>query len=297
MGNYWKNKKVLFIGDSITQSKEYPKAIEELLGIQSFYHCKNGAHLLAMVDGEKGLCGTYDDTTDAKGVLRPLAAETVADCDLIVLYGGYNNLLYGGYNSRSCSPGSIGDLYRPDGLGQDTVAGIMQYVINRIYEELKKADNMICRLLIVTVDCSGKNQWINAAGDEEFPLGSGKSYENIAKIQKAIAEKNRLACCDLFHASGINRHTWCCFGAEQNELNPHYTPYLLDEKGNPVSYDYLEYKHGQTYYQVRGGKVVLEQYDGWAPYPYNCDQLHKSHAGYRRIGEVIAGSIIAAYGA
>ena len=44
------------------------------------------------------------------------------------------------------------------------------------------------------------------------------------------------------------------------------------------------------------GKIILERYEGAAPFPYIGDQLHKSNAGYRRIGEVIAGSIIAAYG-
>lgn len=39
MKSKWNNKKVLFIGDSITARKEYPKVIEEILGIQSFYHC------------------------------------------------------------------------------------------------------------------------------------------------------------------------------------------------------------------------------------------------------------------
>ena len=53
---------------------------------------------------------------------------------------------------------------------------------------------------------------------------------------------------------------------------------------------------GESYYQIREGKVVLEKYEGAAPFPYIGDQLHKSPAGYRRIGEIIAGAIIAAYG-
>lgn len=296
MNGYWKDKKVLFIGDSFTEHGVYPKRIEEILGIRAFCHCKSGAHIVAMVDGERGLDGVYDDTTDAKGILRPLTADEVADKALIVLYGGYNNLILGGPDGHGCVPGKPGDLYRPDGTGEDTVAGVMQYAINRIYEELAKANNMGCRLLIVTVDCTGKNQWVNADGNSEFPAGSGKSYAYTANVQKEVAERNGLPCCDLFHTSGINQNTWCCFGAEPNALNPHYAPYLLDETGNAVSSEYLEYKHGQSYYQLRHGEVVLEKYDGYSPYPYNCDQLHKSVAGYRRIGEVIAGAIIAAYG-
>lgn len=289
---YWKDRKVLFIGDSITARREYPKAIENMLGIRSFYHCKDGAHIVAMVDGERGLDGVYDSPE----LLRPLTADEVADKDLIVFYGGYNNLLYGGYRMSSCDPGKPGDIYRPDGTGEDTIAGVMQYAINRIYEELAKANNTACRLMIVTVDWTGKNQWVNADGNSEFPPNSGRSYKNTAIIQKAVAERNALPCCDLFHTSGINPHTWCVFGAEAEARNEAFTPHLLDEKGNTVSDEYIVYAHQQAYYQLRDGKVVLEPYTGYVPYPYNRDQLHKSVAGYRRIGEVIAGSIIAAYG-
>ncbi len=296
MGGYWKNKKVLFIGDSLTVRREYPKVIEEILGIKSFYHCKDGAHIVGMVDGERGLDGVYDDVTNDGSVLKPLDANEVADKDLIVLYGGYNNLLYGGYGGRSCLPGKVGDLYRRDGSGEDTIAGVMQYAINRIYEELAKADNLTCRLLIVTVDCAGKNGWVNADGYSEFPPGSGKSFEYTANIQKAVAESNLLPCCDLFHSSGINRYTWCMFGAEASAFDARYSPYLLDENGVATSNEFVCYRRGHYYYQIRNGKVVLEQYNSNVPYPYNGDQLHKSSAGYRRIGEVIAGAIITAYG-
>lgn len=292
----WKGKKVLFIGDSFTACGEYPKVVEEILGVEAFYHCKNGAHIVAMVDGEKGLYNTYNDETDKEGILRPLTADEVADKDLIVFYGGYNNLLYGGYNGRSCAPGKLGDLYRCDGAGEDTIAGVMQYAINRIYEELVKADNLQCRILIVTVDCTGKNPWINSDGNCEFPPRSGKSYKNMAIVQKAVAERNSLPCCDLFHTSGINSQTWRYFGAEKDELNPYYSPYLLDKNGKVINREYVSYEHGESYYQIRDDKIVLEQYSGYAPYPYNCDQLHKSVAGYRRIGEAIAGAIISSYG-
>lgn len=293
MHEFWRDKKVLFIGDSMTARGKYPHVIEEMLGIQAFYHCKDGAHIVAMVDGERGLDGAYEEAPDA---LRPLTKEEVQDKDLIVLFGGYNNILYGGHKGRSCAPGKPGDLYKPDGTGEDTIAGVMQYAINRIYEELAKADNVACRLLIVTVDCTGKNQWLNADGYSEFPPHSGKSYEKTAVVQKAVAQRNGLPCCDLFHTSGINPYTWCVFCADAESLNKEYTPYLLDEQGTVLSDEYLQYRHMESYYQIRDGKVVLEQYAGYAPYPYNNDQLHKSPAGYRRIAEVVAGSMIAAYG-
>ncbi len=284
----WEGRKVLFIGDSLTARRLYPEVIKEILGIQTFYHCKGGAGLKAMVDGDNGLGGDYDNETDAAGVLRPLTAEDVAGMDLIVLYGGYNN--------RNLPIGQVGDIFHADGTGPKTMAGFMQHAINRIYECLHAADNMTCRLLIVTVDCSGKYPWVDADGYEDSVPGLSNSLEAIANIQKAVAAYNALPCCDLFHTSGINRLTWPYFSASKLADDPNYSPYRLDEKGKPVSLERIRYITGERYYQLRDGKVILETYEGRAPLPYIGDQLHKSPAGYRRIGEVIAGAIIAAYG-
>ena len=284
----WAGKKVLFIGDSLTARRVYPAVIQEILGIQPFYHCKGGAGLKGMVDGENGIDGSYDNETDANGVLRPLNAQDVADMDLIILYGGYNN--------RNLSIGKLGDRLNTDGSGDRTIAGFMQHAIDRIYEELSKANNLTCRLLIVTVDCSGKYPWADADGYAETTPGMGNSFEAIANMQKAVAAHNAIPCCDLFHTSGINRNTWHIFGYESNVDNPNFSPYRLDETGKPITLDRIRYTKGEYYYQHRDGKVVLELYNSAPPYPYNGDQLHKSTAGYRRIGEVIAGTIISSYG-
>ena len=107
----WQGRKVLFIGDSLTAKRIYPEVVKDILGIETFYHCKGGASLKSMVDGDNGIGGDYDNETDASGVLRPLTASDVAGMDLVVLYGGYNN--------RNLDIGEAGDLYRADG----TVAG------------------------------------------------------------------------------------------------------------------------------------------------------------------------------
>lgn len=284
----WCGRKVLFIGDSLTARRVYPEVIKEILGIEPYYHCKGGAGLKGMVDGENGIDGQYDTETDAEGILRPLTPEEVADMDLIVLYGGYNN--------RNIDIGQVGDVLHSNGSGQRTMAGFMQHAIDRIYECLRLADNMTCRLLIVTVDCSGKYPWVDADGYEESTPGTGRTLEAMANIQKAVAAHNAIPCCDLFHTSGINRNTWAVFSASAEVENPNFSPYRLDEKGLPVSHERIRYVPGESYYQLRNGNVVLEKYEGKAPFPYIGDQLHKSAAGYRRIGEVIAGSIIAAYG-
>ena len=284
----WAGKKVLFIGDSLTARRIYPEVIKEILGIETFYHCKGGAGLKGMVDGENGIDGSYDSQTDASGILRPLNTNDVASMDLIVLYGGYNN--------RNLDIGKIGDCFNTDGSGDRTIAGLMQHAIDRIYEELNKANNMTCRILIVTVDCSGKYPWADVDGYTETEPGKNNSLQEIANIQKAVAAFNALPCCDLFHTSGINRYTWHIFGFDSEVNNPNFSPYLLDQNGIPLSTERIRYQTGKSYYQSRDGKIISEVYEGAAPYPYIGDQLHKSPAGYRRIGEVIAGTIITVYG-
>ncbi len=284
----WQGRRVLFIGDSLTARRIYPQVIAEILGIKPFYHCKGGASLKSMVDGDLGLGGDYDNETDAAGVLPPLTPADVADMDMIVLYGGYNN--------RNLDIGQVGDCYRPDGGGQKTVAGFMQYAVNRIYDCLWAADNPGCRLLIVTVDCVGRYPWVDADAYGESTPGTGRTVKAMAEIQRAVAEFNAIPCCDLFHTSGINPHTWRYFSAKPYETEEAYTPYLLNERGERIGEEKLTYVTGNSYYQWREGKVVLEEYTGRAPYPYVADQLHKSPEGYRRIGEVIAGAMIAAYG-
>ena len=38
----WKDRKVLVIGDSLTARRVYPEVVKEILGIETFYHCKGG---------------------------------------------------------------------------------------------------------------------------------------------------------------------------------------------------------------------------------------------------------------
>lgn len=285
---YWKDRKVLFIGDSLTAARLYPETVKDILGIEPYYHCKGGASLISMIDGDYGREGVYTPETDAQNIQRPLTPDDVRDMDLVVLYGGYNN--------RATNMGKVGDLYSPAGNGENTIAGFMQYAINRIYENLFKADNMTCRLLIVTVDCAGKYPWVDVDGRHESVPNTGWTFEAMANIQVEVARHNAIPCCDLFHTSGINEHTWAYFGACPYPENTNFTPYRLNEKGVPLSSERIRYVTGESYYQFRDGKVVLEKYEGVPPCPYNADQLHKSPAGYKRIGELIAGAIISAYG-
>lgn len=236
-GGSWKDKQVLFMGDSLTAANQYQKTVCDILGCTYENHALGGAGLIQIVDGTNGLSA--------------ITPEKVADKDFIVFYAGYNN--------RGAEDGSVGDCYNPSTGDGKTIAGYMQYCINRIYECLAASNNLTCRLLIVTVDCAGKYNYIDADGYAEYPAGSGRTMETLANTQKAVANYNSLPCCDLWHNSGINRNTWNVFGAQAEA--------------------YIENPTNTS-----------------TPYPHNGDQLHKNAAGYKRIGECIAGAIINAYG-
>lgn len=118
----------------------------------------------------------------------------------------------------------------------------------------------------------------------------------ISKIQEAVAHANGIPCCNLYENSGINRNTWCIFGANSSPTVDTYTKYKINDDGTIDYNTQLYYVNGGFYNQIRNGVVVSEQYTGSSPYSYNGDQLHKSNAGYKRIGECIAGSIISNYG-
>ena len=276
---YWNNKNILFIGDSQTARHVYPEIVREILGANVFYHCKGGAGFTQMVEGSPA---------DFAGYLAPLTADTVKEMDLIVIYGGYNE--------RNREYGKAGDLYDPLTKEGNTVAGRMQYLIESVYDRLAEADNLGCRLLLVTVSCSGKYPWVDKDGYTEYYPESGLSLENLAKVQKQVGEYNSIPVCDLFKALGSNRRTWGYFGASKDPVNSDFARYPMNEKGEQISDTPIVYEQGKEYYQIRDGKVVLEKYEGLARFPYNGDQLHKSPEGYRRIGEVISGAIIASYG-
>ena len=280
----WKGKNALVIGDSITAAGKWQLKLEEELGMNVTTHAKGGIGILSMVDGDKGLQGDYDNETNASGEIKPLNADKVRDKDLIVILPAYNE--------RHREYGQIGDLYP----SQNTIMGMMQYQINRIYEELTKANNLNCKILIATPHCAGKYSYIDADGYEQFPADSGRTMQTLSNTIKEICNYNNIPVCDLWHNSGINKFTWNIYGANANAVNENYTKYELDAQGEVIGETPLRYVTGQSYYQHRDGSVTLEKYTGASPYPFNGDQLHCSDLGYARIGECIVGSIIRAYG-
>ena len=286
--NKWNGKNVLVIGDSITAAKKWQKKLSELLEMQVTTHAKGGVSAIAMVDGDKGLGGDYDNETSASGVLKPLSTDDVKGKSLIVVLPCYND--------RGKPDGKVGDCYATDGTGQKTIAGLVQYTINRIYETLKEAGNLRCKILYVTPHCAGKYPYIDVDGYGEYPEGSGYSMKTIANTITAVGNYNNIPVCNLWSESGIGKFTWNVFESSSTAVNSQYSPYELDSSGNPVNTTRIKYVKGKSYYQIRDGIVVLEEYTGSAPYPYNADQLHCNDEGYGRIGECIVGAIIKHYG-
>ena len=266
----------------------WQKKLNEMLGLNVTTHAKGGVGTISMVDGDKGLGGDYDNETSASGVLKPLSVDDVKDKTLIVVLPAYND--------RGKKDGEVGDCYKTDGSGQSTIAGIIQYTINRIYEILAQANNLTCKVLYATPHCPGRYPYIDANGYEEYPAGSGRTMETLANTIISVCNHNNIPVCDLWHNSGSNRYTWSVFGASANPVNEQYSPYELDSTGNPINTTRIRYQNGKAYYQKRDGQVVLETYNGSAPFPYNADQLHCSSIGYARLGECIVGAIISQYG-
>ena len=266
----WEGKNVLVIGDSLSAAGEWQKQLSKNLGMNVTTRAKGGIGLVHMVDG------------NGSDVPR-LSVNDVKDQDLIVLYGGYNN--------RTRLVGAVGDRYKADGSGQGTFAGVMQYAIDRLRETLEAAGNEDCEILIVTMHCAGKYPWIDATAFEEYPVGSGQTMETLADMQISVAKANGLEYVDLFHDCPIGPDTWDIYSKSSSPVVTKYSPFLLDENGNPVNQERMTYVPGEWYYQTSSGKVLYKQYDGTTPHPYNGDQLHLNTRGYLLVGDTIADRI------
>lgn len=188
-GNIWYGKNVLVIGDSLTAAGVWQTKLADNLGMNVSTHALGGIGYVQMLAGS------------ADGTLPPLQSTQVKDKDLIIIAGGYNH--------RAGEVGSVGDLYP----AQSTTIGMLQYLINGVYDLLNFVGNLECRVVVVAPHCAGAYEYIPVNWDGEYPVGSGRTGETVANGIIACAEYNRIACLDLFHTSGINKFTWSIFAA------------------------------------------------------------------------------------
>lgn len=130
-----------------------------------------------------------DGGMGAEGPLAPISPSLLKNMDYIIFYAGYND------------------------REQTDIAVSLQYCIDRIYDTLDKAQNLLCRILIVTPHCVGKYSYIDVDGYGEYPPGSGRTVKHIADLMEKVAEENSLPVLNLWKSSGINRRNWSVYGA------------------------------------------------------------------------------------
>lgn len=201
MTEKWKNKRICCMGDSLTQAGVWTERLRQNLGCRVYRHCKGGLKMREIVDGGVG----------AEGVLPPLSASVLAEMDLVIFFAGYN-----------------------DRVDTDAAAAL-QYCIDIIYDRLEEVGNLACRILIVTPHCVGKYSYIDADGYEEYPPGSGRSLKKMAEIMEAVAADNSIPVCNLWKTSGINRRTWCVYGAVPGEDMVHCSDKGYELIGDVIS--------------------------------------------------------------
>lgn len=224
----WNAKNILAIGDSLTAALKWQSKVTEIHGCTVTTHAKGGIGLIPMVDGD----GAATDPIPA------LTSAQVSGKDLIVLFGGMNE--------RSLTYGLLGDLYP----SQNTLYGRMQYVINKIYSLLKTANNLTCKILIVTPHCCGKYNYIDVDGYGEYPAATGQTLEKLVNNLKTCANYNNLRVVDLWHNSGVGKNTW-------------------------------------SVYMASAVATITPPGGSTAPYPANGDQVHFNDTGYALIGQII----------
>lgn len=243
---YWYGKKCLVIGDSTSATEQWQKKLSENLGMSVATHAKGGIQFLQMVVGSLGYEGNYDNETGNTGVLQPLKISDVYDKNLIIIFGGFNN--------RGMKLGEITDLYKTDGTGQNTVSGQLQFVLNWIYDLLKGNDvyaqNLKCKIVIVTPYCCGKYNYANYDG-YSGDNWAGYTLREMCDRMIEIASLNNCSSYNAWENSGIGRHTWTIYSA---------SPTATKEAGIDA-----------------------------APYPTNADQLHLNDSvGYPHLGDCIS---------
>ena len=192
----WSGKNVLAIGDSLTEGgSKWQPTVSSIHGCSFTNHALGGASFQQMVNGG----------TTTGGTIGALTVGQVTGKDLIIVFGGMNE--------RNRAYGQLGDLYPT----QDTIHGRVQFVINKLYELLAQASNLGCKILFIAPYCCGVYSNINVDGYGEYPVGSGQTLEKMVNHIKTCVNYNNLPVVDLWHESGIGKHTWSLYQFSVND--------------------------------------------------------------------------------
>ena len=282
----WEGKRILAIGDSITAALKWQARVGELLGMNVRTHAKGGIGIIQMVDGDGS--GTppegYDPDNFGVETIYALSTEDVTDVDIIVLMGFYNVRTI-----AVSSPGNKDDMYPTN----NSFIGQLNYAIKRVYEELEKANNMQCKVVICSAHKYGKYSYSD--------LSAYHDGDDLYNATKKAADYNSLPCIDLMHCGNINKYNWNNFQSSNTPYNPSYIPQdgVNDGTNKPFtnlgeapdaasnSGKYITINEESGCYKSNGS--IWEKAKNSAP--WNADQLHLNTNGYNRIGDYIAGFI------
>lgn len=273
----YQGKKALHIGDSLTvMGYEWQQELQKQLGLSSYkVHALGGINLPMMVDGH----------TSSQGTLAPLSVNDVKDKDIITIWGGYN--------SRTTPYGEKGDLYP----AKITIRGHVNYVINRVYQLLKQANNLQCKVLFITPHCVGKYDWVDADGYTHW--GGVGTLQDMSKAIEDECNNIGVPCLNMFNNSGINRFNWNQYQRVSRPDNPEFR--FVGEyntvgdlpTGNEKDVAKIKAVNTWDNTYIHNGTewVRYYQYPPYSPYPYNADQLHLGTNGNILIAGVFAGAL------
>lgn len=285
--NRWQGKTLLAIGDSITAQKFWQTQVGELLGMKVRNHAKGGIGIITMVDGDGSGNAPegYDPDNFGVSKLYKLNTEDVKDVSVVILMGFYNERR--GLDSNA---GEVSDMYP----SQDTFMGCLNYAIKRVYEELAKANNNSCRVVICSAHRYGKYSYLDKDGYDDG--------DKLLEYTKMVAEYNSVPCIDLMHNGGINKYNWNLFQASPSTINPNYIP--ADGINDGTNKPFENQESFPSASENKDKKVSVTGSSGtytsngtewvwsWEPYPWIGDQLHLSADGGKLLGNYIAAQLL-----
>ena len=286
--NKYKGKRLLAIGDSITAQNYWQKRVGELLGMSVRNHCKGGIGILQMVDGDESgdAPSGYDPDNFGIDKIYKLNTKDVENVDVIIIMGFYNNR-----KIATSTPGIKTDMYPTN----DTFIGRLNYAIKRIFEELQKANNNNCRVVVCSPHKYGKYPYIDKTANED-----GEDIYNAIKIS---TDYNSVPCIDLMHNGGINQYNWNLCQKSNSAINSNYIP--ADGINDGTNKPFNSKEDFPSASENKDKKVTLKEYNGtftsdgvkwnfdWEPYPWLGDQLHLSQFGGYMLGNYIAAQLLA----
>ena len=283
----WAGKRLLAIGDSVTAALKWQSRVGELLKMNVRTHAKGGIGIIQMVDGDGSGDAPegYDPDNFGVSEIYALNAVDVSNVDIIIIMGFYNerSLIAGG------RVGNETDMY-PE---QNTLIGRLNYAVKRIYDELKKADNMKCKIVVCSAHRYGKYSYSDLTAYDDG--------DELCDASLRAAKYNSLPFIDLMHNGNINKYNWDVFQNGSSPYSPYYIPADGQNNGTNKPFDsvdsapdaslnngrYITVNNQSGCYKSNGIAWVKDQ----RPSPWNNDQLHPNKDGYDRLGDYIAGFI------